>query len=279
MSCNIKSASFSYTGSFSTYIFYPGTYQIELWGAQGGGKCGGKGGYTSGIISFSKKTTGYIYVGGQGSLTEGGYNGGGDGGKGTNDPKGIPTPDGGGGGGSTDVRVKTNSIYSRIIVAGGGGGACGDDWSPGGNGGGLTGDSAEINVNAQTSANGGSQTNGDLLDGKDAPNSISSSYGSEGNGGGGGGYRGGFASTKTGLGSNAGGGGGSSYISGYSSCIKYLDYTFTSCSMLKGEQSGNGKASITVLCLDNVFYDKLTCQSLDFNLNIKQLIFVFVLIK
>ena len=50
-------------------------------------------------------------------LAKGGFNGGGDAyGSSTSEP-------GNGGGGASDVRIGSNSLYARVIVAGGGGGA------------------------------------------------------------------------------------------------------------------------------------------------------------
>lgn len=117
------------------------TYYIQLWGASGGkgwtsaggiGKCdGGKGAYTSGLISLSKGDKLYINVGGKGidaasglGVKNGGYNGGGKGGHGGNDDNA------GSGGGATDIRIvegttSLSSLTSRIMVAaGGGGGNC-----------------------------------------------------------------------------------------------------------------------------------------------------------
>ena len=87
---------FLYTGYCQTYtIEKAGTYEIECWGASGGGSrtngtfkenTTGKGGYTSGLIKFNESDVGkklYIYVGGKGKDAEvgkdsaGGWNGGG----------------------------------------------------------------------------------------------------------------------------------------------------------------------------------------------------------
>ncbi|MBR6073021.1 MAG: InlB B-repeat-containing protein [Bacilli bacterium] len=124
-----------------------GYYQLEVWGAQGGGiqldstitalGNGGKGGYAKGTVHLSNTDSLYIFVGTQGQVTAsglalGGYNGGGaTWGSGASDPAA-------GGGGATDIRINSDSLYSRVIVAGGGGGG-GEDSEPGQAGGGLSG--------------------------------------------------------------------------------------------------------------------------------------------
>ena len=120
-----------YTGAEQSLFLPIGTYKIECCGAQGvssnGGdlssslsKIGGKGGYSVGEITLSSSTTAYIYVGGeglpQGILASGCFNGGGNSAAGA-------TIACGSGGGASDVRIGSNSLYSRVIVAGGGGAA------------------------------------------------------------------------------------------------------------------------------------------------------------
>lgn len=138
----------------------PGTYKLEAWGAQGGdgrmwnqstivADVGGKGGYTSGILTLDATTTLYVCVGGKGEQAyysgkddeyttynvrpKGGYNGGGRGG--TETTEGSPE-NAGGGGGATHIATSLQgtgvlSAYVShkndvLIVAGGGGGAAGD---------------------------------------------------------------------------------------------------------------------------------------------------------
>lgn len=138
----------------------PGTYKLEAWGAQGGdgrmwnqstivADVGGKGGYTSGILTLDATTTLYVCVGGKGEQAyysgkddeyttynvrpKGGYNGGGRGG--TETAEGSPE-NAGGGGGATHIATSLQgtgvlSAYVShkndvLIVAGGGGGAAGD---------------------------------------------------------------------------------------------------------------------------------------------------------
>ena len=153
-------ANFEYNTSKTYYqiALDPGTYKLEVWGAQGGdGRiwnkgtivpgAGGKGGYTSGILTLTATTTLYVCVGGQGEQAAaerspipvgynplGGYNGGGNGGTETDED---PHPENAaGGGGATHIAASlqgdgvlqdyVNHKNDVLIVAGGGGGAAGD---------------------------------------------------------------------------------------------------------------------------------------------------------
>ena len=77
---------YNYTGSVQSVTLPKGKYQIEVYGAQGGGTNGGKGGYEKGIYEVtSANETLYLYVGGQGTASSdlgagGGTYGGGHGG-------------------------------------------------------------------------------------------------------------------------------------------------------------------------------------------------------
>ena len=68
------------------------------------------------MVELAYGETVYVYVGGRGDTTEigitpGGFNGGGDGGNfGTWQPTG-------GGGGASDMRIGTDSLFARVIVA------------------------------------------------------------------------------------------------------------------------------------------------------------------
>ena len=132
---------YSYTGSYSSVTLPPGTYQFQVWGAQGGSnaanpsygitaKAGGKGGYSVGQLSISQATGVRVYVGGQGSSSAGGYNGGGST-LGELSYEYYDESDGythsgvnkmGGGGGASDIRLSSGTLLSRMIVAGGGSG-------------------------------------------------------------------------------------------------------------------------------------------------------------
>jgi len=72
---------------------------------------GGRGGYAVGDVNLQKGDTLYIYVGGQPDGWEGGFNGGGAGNISANATAS-------GGGGATDIRIGTDSLFSRVIVAG-----------------------------------------------------------------------------------------------------------------------------------------------------------------
>lgn len=121
---------YSYSGAVDEFqVSNGGTYLLEAWGAQGGSyntsyAAGGLGGYSSGKIKVPRDTRMYVYVGGQGSygtnttltstsnFSGGGFNGGGN-----------ASYRGGAGGGASDIRIDTDSLYARVLVAGGGGGA------------------------------------------------------------------------------------------------------------------------------------------------------------
>lgn len=159
---------FDYTGSVQNTDLEPGEYKLEIWGAQGGTafygsdyvRTGGKGGYSVGIVKIASKTKLFIYVGEQGvakeseGKVEGGFNGGGY----SADPD-RPLYKKGVGGGGTDIRIGTDSLYSRVIVAGGGGG--GNAASPhaacGGAGGGVNGCAGTEHEYAVANASPGTQ--------------------------------------------------------------------------------------------------------------------------
>ena len=141
---------FDHTGSVKSLLLPPGTYTFQVWGAQGGSnaanstygitaQAGGKGGYSTGVLTITEAKTVYIFVGGQGgSSGNGGWNGGG-GGSGSSSyssggTNGVSRM--GCGGGATDIALVTStmtysthrtnrssdSLLSRMIVAGGGSG-------------------------------------------------------------------------------------------------------------------------------------------------------------
>lgn len=153
---------FEYTGGIQTYtVPYDGTYQLEVWGAQGGHAQeavgfnwpGGLGGYAKGQVHLTQGTALYVIVGGEGGSSSdpknpGGYNGGGEG-----------ESFCGGGGGATHIGTFNSTLAEHreafelygensglYIVAGGGGGggssyAAASDWQneTGGIGGGIKG--------------------------------------------------------------------------------------------------------------------------------------------
>lgn len=203
--------SFSYTGDVQEYITpYTGIYKIETWGAQGGDNAsadtGGKGGYSAGEIQLVAGDKLNLYIGGQGSTSnnshaQGGWNGGGSSGNYSNYAQG-------GGGGSTDIRINSTDLHSRIIVAGGGGGSGSNHGSnslinKGGAGGGTLGQDGFKDI--QYIGLGGSQTEGGDT-GTDSRRDALNGIGSFGAGGG---MLAGSNSGKT-----TGGGGGSGWYGG-----------------------------------------------------------------
>ena len=184
---------------------------IDAYGAQGGSEFGGKGGRVQSDLKVTPGSELLIFVGSQPQSTEGGYNGGGAGcGKGT------------GGGGASDIRIGSDSLSARVLVAGGGGGI--GYGGKTGAGGGLVGGDGSYDTTAYDMAKGGTQSEGGAgarvylskagvagIGGDGIDNYGKCSNGAMG--GGGGGYFGGG-------GSGAGGaGGGSSYTNGSNSNV------------------------------------------------------------
>jgi hypothetical protein len=235
------------TGSAGNTMEYQvtadGRYLLEVWGARGGGvdksassgagyAGGGKGGYAAGVVSLQKSDLLILYAGGIGSAYQtagekiGGFNGGGN----------LMTNTEGGatGGGASDIRIGTDSLDARIIVAGGGGGG-GFTRIPstyshtpgvitGGAGGGTSGfkgalcsDSWKVYVMGL----GGTQSTGGSFEG---PSGNASSYNNgSGNNGAGSSYlatNGSFGRGGQGTGFSAGGaGGGGGWYGGGGGCI------------------------------------------------------------
>lgn len=211
----------------------------------------------------------YIYTGGVGSISG---NGKADGGfpNGGSSWASSTSEGAGGGGGSSDIRIGTDSLYARVIVAGGGGGG-GEDNETGGYGGGETGG---------TSGSGtpGSQT---------APSGyfgIGGHTSYDGGGGGGGWYgaypAGGQTTPATGSsGSDTSGSpGGSGYVytsataSNYpSGCLLNSSYYLSAAKTIAGNtsftsptgssetgHSGNGYCRITVIeCKNTALYTRI----------------------
>lgn len=254
---------FAYTGKVQTVTLPKGTYKLEVWGAQGGYRSsssyGGKGGYSVGTLTLKSKTTVYVYAGGAGNTgkTSGGFNGGGS--RGTYN----------GGGGGSDIRLRKDSLYARVIVAGGGG-SDGASSKKGGYGGGDTGQTPSNGYG--TAGRGGTQTAGGS-GGSGNPGSFGAGgkgtyYSSGYAGAGGGGWYGGGGSYPDGSGDDdKGGAGGSGYIytsstkGNYpSGCLLTADDYLASASMKNGGTSftsptgssetghaGDGYCRITVI--------------------------------
>ena len=246
-----------YSGRGISITLQKGKYKLECWGAQGGYRSssnyGGKGGKSTGTLTLNNTSTIYIYAGGAGNTgkTGGGFNGGGK----------RSTYNGGGGG--SDVRIGTDSVYARVIVAGGGG-SDGASSRGGGAGGGTTGqDTTASNygtggyAGTQTGNNGGS---GWLVSSRPTDTSSQANcyagfyfggngvYSSSGYGGaGGGGWYGGTGTMPDGSGDDdKGGGGGSGYVYTSSTASSYPSGCLLNSSMYLDSASTNaGTTSFT----------------------------------
>jgi hypothetical protein len=211
----------------------------------------GRGGRVYAIIPVTPGERLVVFVGGEGSASAGGFNGGATGGQ------NAPFISGGGGGGASDVRQGGDRLSNRVLVAGGGGGegaplgsnsgtcyCCVPKPGNGGNGGGSTGGAGQLGAacyayQGGVGGSGGSQKQGGAggsggeiagwfgnsgysgslgkggVGGAGCHRSSCSS-GNSGGGGGGGYYGGGGGGTGAGtlfsVFGGGGGGGGSSYI-------------------------------------------------------------------
>ena len=183
----------------------------------------------------------------------GGFNGGGNGFN--RHYKSIYTYGQGGGGGS-DIRIGTDSLYARVIVAGGGGGSASVDAKTTKCGGGLSGSSPRSGYGATQTTGGSSGNKGTF--GQGANTTTSSTNYKYGSGGGGGGWYGGAAansasdsSADTYRGRN---GGGSGYVytestaANYpSGCLLTSKYYLIDASTTISDHTGNGLCQITAL--------------------------------
>ncbi len=228
-------ATFSYTGSVQTYTVPVGATQIivDAYGAAGFG-LEGYGGRVQATHPVTPGEVLNIYVGGQGSETAGGFNGGG------NPGSNIGYA---GGGGASDIRRGGNALTDRIIVAGGGGGSgsnCGTWTAEGGHGGGLIGGSGCVFScsDCQYTGSGGTQVSGGIA----GPTGHVSCPGNSN-----GGF--GFGGSNTVAGYGTGGGGG--YYGGGSGCYEgagggssYTSPLATSVTHTQGVRLGNGEITI-----------------------------------
>ena len=215
---------FDYTGGEQTFTApITGPYEVELWGAQGGGDddkyTGGYGAYSNGVLNISKNTEIFINVGksgnyciGEGCVSEIAYNGGGS----CKALHGyISNSSCGSGGGATHIAFKSGLLSTLesnksdiLMVSGGGGGANNANYpynyANGGSGGGFKGNSGVYTGAQDFYVNGAGGKGGTQISGN------SFGIGSCNNGytkvGGGGGYYGGIGSDINGA------GGGSGYI-------------------------------------------------------------------
>ncbi|HYV95611.1 MAG TPA: glycine-rich protein [Chitinophagales bacterium] len=252
-----QTTTFDYTGDVQVYIVPDGVCNLEVdvqaaEGSKDGGSLGipGKGARVTGTLPVVPGQTVLVYVGGMGTDTSGGFNGGGHGGSATL----SNGPAGGGGGGASDIRF--DSV--RMIVAGGGGGCGGYTGTAGGDGGCTAGFQGE--TGAGLGGGGGTQLNGGdggtgagycgyagasgmwNFGGKGGDVDCGTGFGA--GGGGGGGYYGG------------GGGGGAAYLfccpdwsGGGGGGSSYTDASVVDAVCTSGYKSGNGQITITeIVC-------------------------------
>ncbi|WZU01229.1 glycine rich domain-containing protein [Erysipelothrix sp. D19-032] len=191
-----------YTGKVQYFTTpYTGNYQLEAWGVKVETVAevpGGLGGYATGIVPLKKGEEIIIYVGGAGNSLARGWNGGAS--SGTSNVYG---------GGASDIRVESDSLFNRILVAGGGG-SVGASNKPGGAGGGING------VSRTESYGSGGQGGTQSSAGNYASFGVggAGSYYKDGRGGAGGGgrYGGGGVYPDYSRDDDRGGGGGSGYV-------------------------------------------------------------------
>lgn len=259
-----ESTEYVYNGSTQTFVSpVTGKYKLEVWGASGGGYTssyetnGGRGGYSVGTVNLNVGTILYIYAGGEGgyTYTNGGFNGGGN-----------SYAYGGSGGGASDIRIGTDSLYSRVIVAGGGGGG-GFTTRIGGYGGGTYGGDGDPGTatpgGGGTATYGGTTGSGGVVGVFGGAQDRSSDAGT-GGGGGGGWYGGGSGMSSS---ADSGGGGGSGYVYTSSTasqcpsgCLLVPSYYLSNASTYRGNttflspegnnvvgHTGNGYVRITLI--------------------------------
>ena len=231
-----------------------GTYKLECWGAQGGyrsnSNMGGKGAYATGVLNLKSPTTVYMVAGGYPTANgAGGFNGGGT----------RATYKGGGGG--SDVRIGSNSLYARVIVAAGGGsdGAAHKAGGPGG-----------VDTSLAGSTSYGTVLNNGTFGVGGVGQAGSSGYAGAG---GGGWYGGSGCKPDSSADDDRGGYGGTSYVytsstaaSYPSGCLLNSDYYLTETNRVAGNASftsysgttvtgttGDGAVRITVLTITSKF--------------------------
>ena len=213
-----EATNFDYTGSEQTFVApVTGVYKLETWGAQGGNYSSytpGYGGYSTGNIKLNNNDKLYVNIGGKGTQSLGGYNGG-----------GSTDLSAGGGGGATHIATTSGllSVLEKkkdniLIVSGGGGGSGSFNSFRGGSAGGFLGSTA----GGTSPGNGGTQTTGGHIPNYYGPTATGGGLGLFGIGGNGGhetaysqasGAGGaGFYGGSGGGARDGGGGGGSSYI-------------------------------------------------------------------
>lgn len=232
-----------YDGKSFAVTLPVGTFTLEAWGAPGCTANGAfpeasRGGYAKGTLALQEQTVVYIVPGGKGRASETEkINGGND-----------------CGGDASDIRLLSNTINNRVLVAGGGGGGYMyyAVMNNGGYGGGTNGGNGSYSIGSSGGL-GGSQTSGGAYaeapyDGQSV-NGTSGVFGSGGTRGGGGGWYGGggsFYATGSPVG-GVGAGGGSGFAltsssvanvpSTYASALKNSKYYLTSTQLISGNAS------------------------------------------
>lgn len=246
-------------GEPTSFRMFPGNYTVKCSGGCGGTRTrstyAAKGGYAEGTFNNPLMQQAYVRVGGpalyqlgwktaewvQTTHPTAGYNGGGKIVRYNN-----TTWSGTGGGGGTDLRIGTDSLYARIIVAGGAGGM-GATGNYGGAGGGTSGGSQNgsygdnYGPGTQTAAGTGARTviSGGFGYGGNSEYRDDNQYG----GAGGGGWYGGSGTyPDTGGDDDRSGAGGSGYVltSSSSKPTGYLlgeEYYMTNTQLLSGQAS------------------------------------------
>jgi hypothetical protein len=244
-----QQVTFEFGGGPQAWTVPPGVVRatFDLYGAEGAGGrstghpggAGGLGAHVTAELAVVPGETLGVMVGGPGSDSAGGFNGGGE-------PGFFGTP-GGGGGGASDIRREGERL---LVAAGGGGGAGAGLESAGGDGGasggtGANGDGPESGFGGEPGfenapgdggaggAGGSTGGTGGLGTGGDG-GGVNSEFAGDGGGAGGGYYGGGGGGSGGNMAGGGGGGGGSSYID-----------PAASGSITEGARSGDGRIVIT----------------------------------
>ena len=235
-----------------------GVYKLEVWGASSSVAPGGRGGYAVGTLTLLENTATYIFPGAKVSGASVTHINGGN----------------GAGGDATDIRLLSNTLNNRIIVAGGGGGhgsdGIGMDAIAGGYGGGTSGgDGGSMTTHTAAGGKGGTATAGG------AGGDQAGTWGNGGSPNGGGGWYGGGSATVYDAYwyeySGAGGGSGFTLTSSsvpnvpasYASALKNSKYYLSNAQLIAGNASmpkpdgtgnetghdGSGYARITVVSI------------------------------
>jgi hypothetical protein len=217
------SRTFYYTGAKQSFKVPAGVTKITIVGigGKGGverGEAPGYAGRTTAVIPVTPGDRLFVYVGGDASGENGGFNGGASGGGGPYNDYGY------GGGGASDVRRGGDRLADRIFVVGGGGGEGGFGYNgyvggKGGEGGGATGGSGlagspSSGFSSGQGGGGGTQHHGGSGGrgaGRDGSYENSGSDGQVGAGGSGGS---GCSLSSYCLPGGGGGGGGAGYYGG-----------------------------------------------------------------